>query len=1084
MIRLYINNVEVELTKDVQFAITKQFEDLTNPTAIINTWSKTVSIPFTQKNNELFGHIYNPDKIIVEGNGLEGVYFNPLLKMDFRLEWDKAVLMVGYAKMNEVKQKDGTGTYEITLFGELGKVFQEMQKITYDKSSPLTDYIIAGENYVDEVINKELILSSWTSNGQSTEILYPKWYFPPGSTTPIQHPAYKLTDIIGFAPNNSFCNEFDYKTFQTDAVRSKSFKDVLGTGFTEDTGIEPDTAIPDGLLPREIGEYRSYQQLPFIYWNKFFKIFQEKAEEVTGYQFEYDNEWFNRLNPYWYNLVYMLKPFDAESGELYTNNYTGLSTRFYSTNGVNLGEWRTSTNYQTEYTERLNVLTVNSEQLTGVLDKDDYHNQFVFGDNDILNFHYKINTYLMVITGGIHIKDNNGLLFTITATGSNGRTTQQQFLVRHTGSTITYDSATVLETGDAGEGTDMQYAIIIPTMDMCFNLTKRDFGETVIFSTKCRWLVNEYPMSDRPGTQTRGTVILYYGGSRQSTTTVGIPSTLDLIIPNEYWFHTNADFILNDLWNNDYNVFGEILKYCKMYRIGIFVDEIKKKIKFIPIAKYFSEYTISDWTDRIDKSKDYVIKPITFEDKYVIFNYEDNETQMGKEYKERYGFNYGDYRLITEYNFNEETNELFEDVKGSIINTDNVLSWTNLYNYHRIIYSLPAETSVYCKDDDRKFVDTFGQWYLHNGLAGWSTEEALHLRTVNISDDTGFQQCTNTYFYVQQSSLMVNVATYPKLDVLYGDSMCIFNVPMENYTYIQNYSGKYSIYNNMWDDYLNERYNPQNKIITCYMTIKPHDYINFEFRNFVKIGNQLCMINKIYDYDVTNVGSTKVDLITIQNLKGYMDDDYLTRIDHLTLRLSGDTYLNGEIFNPRFINDFESLSEVTFTNGESAITINNVRFTIVGNEIYAETLARYVDEPDINFTLTLVNKRGYSASMPITRYSVYPYPYMEVLYNGQARSRLLPGSNSYLLTWERTYTNNEEQGNEPDVTVTGSGQFILPTSWTCEEKMYQIGDDEYFMYMWTGQLDLNDLTPGTQITIKVVDAGGWNKTRTYTVANS
>ena len=47
MIRLFIENTEVELLEKVQFAITKAYEDLDNPTNIKNDWSKTISIPFT-----------------------------------------------------------------------------------------------------------------------------------------------------------------------------------------------------------------------------------------------------------------------------------------------------------------------------------------------------------------------------------------------------------------------------------------------------------------------------------------------------------------------------------------------------------------------------------------------------------------------------------------------------------------------------------------------------------------------------------------------------------------------------------------------------------------------------------------------------------------------------------------------------------------------------------------------------------------------------------------------------------------------------------------------------------------------------
>ena len=287
MLRLFIEDKEVELNESVQVAITKQFEDLSNPTTIINDWSKTVSIPFTQNNHKLFGHIYSPDRIIsaktssslistpsrikkwdgsgyvddslvsgeivcdlavqylqlgfqnanweytakedyscnndthtyefiydsaryyrlefsfrdlsseadnkevyfvqwdlaglglVEGetyivsfshrkNGnnsiiydwalierqpITGLYFDPYKKLNFRLQWSDTVIMTGYAKMNEIKQSNKKGTYELTLFGQLGKVFQDLKKITFDKTSKEYDYYLDGSEYVSEYIN-------------------------------------------------------------------------------------------------------------------------------------------------------------------------------------------------------------------------------------------------------------------------------------------------------------------------------------------------------------------------------------------------------------------------------------------------------------------------------------------------------------------------------------------------------------------------------------------------------------------------------------------------------------------------------------------------------------------------------------------------------------------------------------------------------------------------------------------------------------------------------------------------------------------------------------------------------------------
>ena len=160
-----------------------------------------------------------------------------------------------------IGEPDGKGTYNLTLFGQLGKVFGEMQKITFDTSSSDTDYIIDGSEYVNEYITKDLVYSSWTSNGQTTDELIVKG-----------DEGYHVTDIIGFAPNNSFSDNFEYGTYQINSGESEEFTDTLerltdtleenDDYFSKVTGISASTAIPDGLLPREIGEYRKEREYP------------------------------------------------------------------------------------------------------------------------------------------------------------------------------------------------------------------------------------------------------------------------------------------------------------------------------------------------------------------------------------------------------------------------------------------------------------------------------------------------------------------------------------------------------------------------------------------------------------------------------------------------------------------------------------------------------------------------------------------------------------------------------------------------------------------------------------------------------
>lgn len=1213
MVRLFIENNEIELTDNVQVAITKEFEDLSNPTTIINDWSKTVSIPFSAKNNEIFGHIFNPDRIVtyktltnylnnntfykakkwdgsayvedslVSGNvvctlpvqylqvglinnnstyvstknyrcindihtfdftynqaedylfefsfrdltsaapnnevyfaqwyisgltngnvytisfkhtkdgsnyiisdyclspkqSMIGVNFNPLLKLDFRLEWDNSVIMEGYAKLNQVKQVAGKGTYEITLFGQLGKIFQEMKKITFDTTTEDTDYLINGGDYVSTVINKELINASWISGGQSHAEL-----IKTGET------GYNVLDIIGFAPNNSYSEGFNYDTYQTEFNQSSQFTDTLGDEFKQSTGIDAGTVIPKGMLPREIGEYRSYLQLPYIYWNKLFQIFQRKAEEITGYQFELDDSWFNKSNPYWYNLVYMLNSFVYGQEQTETNRYELA----FQNNNTRWG----SAEYTS--TKSASVYVGYHDEGGGIIGHRVYHMEEVIPMYDTNNRTWSPGNYGVQINTSFTLRlrypqfyknsyeetklgPSNGLKLTFvvrdTLTSTDVNIWKVFICASNFNGTIPSDINETINVDSISESqieSGNHYSYIT------FNVPAHLYipsNTTSTITIKGAWVNTTVPFVRTDGSTTSGTNPIYLPDIYLNQ----IASYKDFILTDKK--RSGSPFILNDLWNKEFNLFDEVLKYCKSYRIGISVDEFEKKVIFKPFCNYFTTYSVDDWTNKIDKSRDFIIAPVTFENKYVLFNYDDNKTKLGSMYKEKYGVNYGDYRLTTDYNFNSEIKKLFDKIKSPMVNTDNVLSWNNLFYEHTIVYSLPAEISVYNKDKDSKQVNIFGTFYFHNGIADFDTEEALNMRSVVISDDTSLQQSTSTYFYAQDNGPTASVTTYPKLDIVRGDNTCTFNIPKENYTYIKNYSGKSSIYTNLWETYINERYNIQNKKITCYVDLKPSEYNQFEWNKLVKVDKQLCVVNKIYDYDITSNGITKVDLITIQDINGYNDDTFLVSIDNLILHFYPTSYLSGNIMaQPSQLGTFETATDVTFANGTKTYTVNGVTFTISGDTVYYQNTSAYVDKDDIDFDVTLKNEH-YTASFNCVRYSTYPYPEIK-LYNSDGeteRNTIYPGSRNYKLGWYGTET--EGSSNKPTVAITiqGTGTAAIDSStWTEREVVIQEGDDEYFRNEYVVNFNTNMTNySGSYVNVVMTDKEGWHDTVQYPI---
>lgn len=856
-IKLIIEGEEMELDSDVQFAITKQFTDISNPTTIINDWSKTVNIPFTQKNNQIFGHIYNIDRMLPISTGTIGIHFDPLKKLDFRLEWCGSVVMSGYAKLNNITQTDGKGTYNITLNGELGRLFQEMKKITFDEGDT-EGYYIDGNDYFTATMTKELVKDCFEHPNGDPSV--------PSS----------ITNWIGFAPCTATDDDIDTKIYQDTHHSVKEFTAVLEeSGFESKTGIPADNIIEDGISPRGLGELRSYKQIPYIHFRKLFEIFKDKAEEVTGYDIRLDSGWSSASHPENFDkLCYALRRFNTENNLTYNNGYGQTGIEF---------NWRfnaesSNRDFYEPYGGDLQSETFvasTTEEQTPIYDPATQ----TFSPHGKLG-HFAINgltgTFTARWEGGdimtpspVRMSPINYLLVNVKAVkASDPSVTINSKTVCILDEDCTYDTSIfdaevrIQHKWISQRGDSITASFTFPEITIT---TSEDFKIVV----GAIWWDDLDPLLRLMRWQREDDVEGWknLAGMDMNFTETGAIS-VD-VTPN--YFRTGNIFTINDLWDNEYNLFDEILKYTKAYGLLWKVDNMRKIIDILPRAKYFENWDTLDWTDKIVKSKDFTIIPVAFEDKYVMFNYEDSDIVLNKKYKERYGVNYGEKRLVTNYNFNTETKELFENIRNAIAYTPNILSWNSLEPASgdpRIYYILPKEKYLCCTDDEGKYVDVFGSLFLVDGTQ--DIDDSGQLRSVSISDDTPYQISNNTYCYSQTFN-SVNITKFPNITNVMDGKCSLFTVPMENYTWDSgSYDDAVGLYERYWKTYLDEVYDVKNKKVTCYIRIKPTDYISFEFNKFIKIGNQLFFVNKIENFDINNTEPTKVELITIQNPNNYV----------------------------------------------------------------------------------------------------------------------------------------------------------------------------------------------------------------------
>lgn len=114
-ISLYINGSAVDLPQgEALLLFTYQYSDAEKPAAVLNSYSREITLPPTDRNNQIFGEFFRPDKVT-------GTGFDALSRVPFLLRGDDGTnLESGYCKLNSASAREG---YAVQLFGGLGGFF-------------------------------------------------------------------------------------------------------------------------------------------------------------------------------------------------------------------------------------------------------------------------------------------------------------------------------------------------------------------------------------------------------------------------------------------------------------------------------------------------------------------------------------------------------------------------------------------------------------------------------------------------------------------------------------------------------------------------------------------------------------------------------------------------------------------------------------------------------------------------------------------------------------------------------------------------------------------------------------------------
>lgn len=329
-VQLYIAGQMVDLADDSWILYNWTREEMSNPTAVINSSSHQVTLPGTCRNNGVFGAAFRLDRRTLFGIRYDGTEFDPTRKTPFMLyDGDGTVLESGYCRLDAVNTHNRRHAYTVTLYGGLGSFFYALASKDDGTPRTLADLVwsdMDGEDVTDfEVFpGADTVQDAWTFLGGGEPERKTWW------------------NVLNFAPcYNGLPADFDASHAVMRGWELNTVPDGYGnlpahinegdphvrppapeSDYTYKPGL--DCALISFTNPHtewEMGDLRWYLQRPVVSVKAFIAAVCDPRNN-GGYEVTLDPTFFNATNPYyadaWWTLG-MIATEDRASSDCLNN---------------------------------------------------------------------------------------------------------------------------------------------------------------------------------------------------------------------------------------------------------------------------------------------------------------------------------------------------------------------------------------------------------------------------------------------------------------------------------------------------------------------------------------------------------------------------------------------------------------------------------------------------------------------------------------------------------------------------------------------------------------------------------------------
>ena len=745
-IRLFLGDREVEFNATPQILYTWTETDIRVPSTVKNSFSRTIKVEGTKKNNDTFGHFWNLERE-QDYAGQVGPGFNPLHKTDFTLYVGGALYEKGYAKLNSI-ENDGKGglTYDITLFGNLGSFLSRLsyqQNTDDDVKLTLADL---DYNYVDPGI--ESTLQEWTMNKDE---VWNAWgtICSYGDTNSARYRLIQYVPTYGGTPENFSADKIliNYK----DGLPTDIFRDQVIDGNDQYTPVNGYALgnFDGDLTPWTTFDLRSYMMTPAIKLKYVIDACGNPAIN-GGFELDKDSHFFNSNNPY-YNDSWMtlgsipslnieetstqvisgtptlVRQSGSRSGDLFNVSYTGgnISKKSNVRFTFNLGFTPSdSTNATTLYTDTDFTYIINSYDTQKYISAGgcivqlwamDANNNIVSTSNAYLLGSKKQKAHSPNTALWWNYYNSDELDYMAPYTFVEGK------FVKKSGSFVFCD-----RNGN--------------TIDLPFRLNNNVVFDHLVM--KIKWPYSYYLQNAKEGNLNYGWY--YYPDAARpnmdnfyEVNSTGFPCyTTEEVTGNTR--KTISELLSYNRVRGSFNYalknfeiqedsYGEFLSGVKLNKKLILGGEMTPADVLLSFAKAFGLYFYYDpseqasdpvaapngiihlmdrntfFTDEkvnienlIDYSKTNTITPTVAASKWLSFNWEQIDSQANNDHRQKYGYDYGRQLVNTSYNYDLSTVDLYDGncFKGGVM----VREKNPLYNYagtsyggeENVDYTFPA----------------------------------------------------------------------------------------------------------------------------------------------------------------------------------------------------------------------------------------------------------------------------------------------------------------------------------------------------------------------------------------------------------